>query len=145
MRQKFTLIFLLFISFNTWSQKKEKFSSLELKTFLKIYKHTLDLPFDAATALQKSAKLSAIPEKRLSEILKAKFAGNKVELSDEEIGEMNTIKKNMQTDKDLYDNELDKYILKQKMTPKKYHEIENLYHANNKFQEKINKLSNNKN
>ncbi|WP_310556139.1 hypothetical protein [Flavobacterium sp.] len=140
-----TLIFqtiILLFSLNTISQvkEKEKYSKAELKTFIKIYKHTLDFPFNTIVSMQQNALKIKISEQRLTEILQSQFAGNTIKLTDDESKEMGKLQKLMETDKEVYDKELEKYIISQKILPSKYKEIEKVYHKNNKFQKKVNKL-----
>jgi hypothetical protein len=124
------------------SKEKQKYSKEELEAFSKIYKHTLDFPFDQITSMQKNASKIKISEERLSEILQAQFAGNSPQLTKEEILEMEQLKKLMETDKQNYDKEIEQYIATQKITVSKYLEIKKLYNKDNKFQEKVNKMSN---
>ena len=136
--------FILFFTFSTilTAQVKEKYSKTELVTFLKIYKHTLDHPFDIALSMQKNATKIKLSEERLSEILQAQFAGNSIKLTDAENNEMSSLKKLMEIDEEKYNNELKKYIVDNKITYEKYKKIETLFNSNQKFQKKINKLYN---
>jgi light-regulated signal transduction histidine kinase (bacteriophytochrome) len=124
-------------------KEKEEYSKKELQTFLKIYKHTLDAPFDPVISMQKNTSKIKITEERLTQILQAQFAGNTVSLTDEEIIEMDKLKQMMELDKQAYNKALEEYIISQKMAPSKYEEIEKLYHSNTKFQKKVTKLYHN--
>lgn len=123
------------------AQVKEKYTKTELTTFLKIYKHTLDHPFDITSSMQKNAKSIKIPEERLGEILQAQFAGNSLKLTEAENKEMTTLKKLMEVDQESYNKALEKYILDNKMTNNKYKEIVAEYYSSQKFQKKVNKLN----
>jgi hypothetical protein len=122
-------------------KEKEKFTKIELQTFLKVYKYTLDNPFNPLISMQKNSSKIKISEERLTEIMQAQFAGNEISLSEEENYEMSKLKKILEKDKETYDMQLERYIKNQNMKPAKYKEIENLYHNNTKFQDKINALN----
>ena len=138
----FYLIFFFALSSLLTAQVKEKYSKTELITFLKIYKYSLDHPFDLADSMKKNATKIKISEKRLTEILQAQFAGNFVKLTDAENNEMTSLKKLMEIDEEKYKSELKKYIIDNHIAYEKYKEIESLFNSNQKFQKKINKLNN---
>ena len=143
-RTLFTILIIFITSYSLFSQtiEKEKYTKKEQFAFLKIYKHTLDNPFDITTSMQKNVPKIKIEEARFSEILQAQFAGNEPTLTAAENKEMATLKALMELDKKEYDRELKKYAIAQGISYEKYLVIEKLYHENKKFQKKIDKLSN---
>jgi hypothetical protein len=141
---KLALTFTIFIfncSLFSQTTQKEKYTKKEQYAFLKIYKHTLDYPFDIATSMQKHAPEIKIEELRFAEILQAQFAGNEPKLTPAENKEMAALKTLIAADKEDYDIELKKYAIAQGIAYEKYIAIEKLYHDNKKFQKKIDKLS----
>jgi hypothetical protein len=141
---KLAITFIFFISsYGTFSQtnEKEKYTKKEQFAFLKIYKHTLDNPFDITTSMQKNVPKIKIEEARFSEILQAQFAGNEPTLTAAENKEMAVLQNLMELDKKEYDSLLKKYAISQGISYEKYLAIEKLYHENKKFQKKIDKLS----
>jgi hypothetical protein len=145
MIKQFIYIMILLISSSSLmaqSKEKEKYTPTALKTFLKIYKHTLDVPFDPIISMKNNAPKIKISHERLSEILGSELEGSTPELSDQETKEMNKLKKMIEADKLIYDKKLDLYITSQKMTLAQYEEIKKQYHKDNKFQNKVNKLYN---
>jgi hypothetical protein len=138
--KKLLPLLFFFICASLLGQVKEKYSKKELQSFVKIYKHTLDAPFDIIKSMQKNAPKIAINEARFSEILQAQFAGNTPKLTEIENKEMAKLQHLMELDKQDYDAKLQQYILAQGMPYSKYKEIEKQYHQNPKFQKKINKM-----
>jgi hypothetical protein len=143
--QLLLISFLFFFSFDIVAQvktkEKEKYTQKEQKLFVKIYKHTLDFPFDIIASMQKNAPKINIKEERFSEILQAQFAGNEPNLSEPEIKEMTKLKALMESEKEEYDEEFKKYVTTQGLPFNKYQEMEKRYHDDTKFQSKVNKLS----
>ena len=138
----FHLIFFFTFSIFLSAQVKEKYSKTELITFLKIYKHSLDHPFDIAVSMKMNASKIKISEERLGEILQAQFAGKSIKLTDAENKEMLSLKKLMEVDEEKHKSDFKKYIVDNKIAYEKYVEMETLFHSSQKFQNKINKLNN---
>lgn len=143
-RKLFTILIIFISSYSLFSQtiEKEKYTKKEQFAFLKIYKRTLDNPFDITTSMQKNVPKIKIEEARFSEILQAQFAGNEPTLTAAESKEMAVLQSLMELDKKEYDSLLKKYAVSQGISYEKYLVIEKLYHENKKFQKKIDKLSN---
>lgn len=144
---KFALLLSVMVSSTSlYSQEKRttevKYSTEEIETFLKIYKHKLDHPFEIAISMENASKKSAISEERMSEILQAQFAGNEIKLSEKEKNELEKIKALMEIDKAIYDKSLNEYISENKMNPLRYQEIETTFHNNVAFQNKLTSLYN---
>lgn len=135
-------ILLLLVSFNLIAQTKvkEKFSNKEITSFLIIYKHTLDFPFDMVSAMKKSAKEIQITEERLSEILQNQFAGNTIQLSDMEIKEMQKLQSLMNIEKQKYEVDVNKFIAAHNLSQEKYILIKKQYDTNIKFQKRANQM-----
>ncbi|KOY85608.1 hypothetical protein AD998_05080 [bacterium 336/3] len=123
------------------TKEKEKYTKEELQSFIKIYKYTLDNPFEPLVSMQKNASKISITEARLTEIMQAQSMGYDPKLTEKENGEMSRLKKFIEEDKMVYDKKLEQYIISQKLPLEKYQEIKKLYHKDSKFQEKVNKLS----
>ncbi len=136
-----TLLLLFILSFHNslcqTTPKKQIYSKRELISFLKIYKHTLDNPFDPLVSLNNNYKKSKLTEERLTEIFQAEFAGNPVTLSESEKVELQKLKEMVEIDKKNYDNKLDNYISENNLTKKKYYEIKKKYHEDSSFQKKV--------
>lgn len=119
---------------------KDNFTKIELQTFLKVYKYTLDHPFDPLVSMKKNSSRIRLSEQRLTEIMQSQFAGNELKLSEGENYEMSKLQKLVEKDKELYDKQIERYIKNQNMKPARYKEIEALYQENTKFQSKVNAL-----
>jgi hypothetical protein len=126
---------------NTVTKEKEKYTKEELQTFIKIYKYTLDNPFEPLVSMQKNISKISITEARLTEIMQAQSTGYDPKLTEKETNEMTRMKKFIEEDKKNYDKKLEQYIVTQKITVEKYFEIKKQYHKDSKFQEKVNKLA----
>lgn len=137
----FYMLFFTILTSNAIAQVKEKYSQKELQTFLKVYKHSIDKPFDIVKSMQNNASKINIPEARFSEILQAQFAGNTPSLTDIETKEMSKLKMMMEEDELVYTENLKKYTIAQGLIYSKYKEIEKQYNSDLKFQRKINKLN----
>ena len=126
---------------NTVNKEKEKYTKEELQSFIKIYKYTLDNPFEPLISMQKNASKISISEARLTEIMQAQATGYDPKLTEQENADMIRLKKFIEEDKKVYDKKLEQYILNQKLSLEKYQEIKKQYHKDSKFQEKVNKLA----
>lgn len=119
-------------------------SSDEITTFMNIYEYKLNHSFDIATSLQKAAQQTTISEKRMSTILTAQFNGDEIQLTTAEKKEFEKIKRLMENEKMIHQVTLDSFITKNKMKPSRYEEIENYFHNNATFQNKVAQLYNQK-
>jgi len=138
----YSLVFLSYQSLfaqNT-NKEKEKYTKEELQSFIKIYKYTLDNPFEPMISMQRNASKINISEARLTEIMQAQATGYDAKLSEKENQEMTRLQKLIEEDKKVYDKKLEQYITTQKLPLEKYQEIKKCYHKDSKFQEKVNKL-----
>ncbi len=117
-------------------------SSDEITTFMNIYEYKLNHSFDIATSLQKAAQQTTISEERMATILTAQFNGDDIQLTTTEKKEFEKIKTLMENDKMINQVALDSFITKNKMKPSRYVEIENYFHNNDAFQNKVAQLYN---
>ncbi|WP_130735870.1 hypothetical protein [Flavobacterium sp. J27] len=125
-----------------FSQEKNHFSQEEIQTFIKIYKHQLDHPFDIATSMEKALEKTTLSKERMTVILQAQFAGNEIVLTDAEKKELETIKAFMEKDNALHKANLNALVNANNMKTSRYHEIENYFHNNTDFQNKVAQLYN---
>jgi len=137
----YTLIFFGLQMAHAQSKEKDKYTKEELQAFIKIYKYTLDNPFEPLVSMQKNASKVSITEARLTEIMQAQATGYDPKLTEKENAEMLRLKQLIEEDKKNYDKKLEQYIISQKLSVEKYQEIKKQYHKDSKFQEKVNKLA----
>ncbi len=141
--------FLVLISLFSFSQeirnkKEEKFSKMEMRSFLKIYKYKLDHPFEPLESAQKNASKIKIKQERLDEIFQSQFGNNNANVTKEEQKELDILKILIENDKKIFDENLESVIVENNLTLEKYKKIKFEYNNNDKFQRKVNKLSRNK-
>jgi len=119
-------------------------SSDEITTFMNIYEYKLNHSFDIATSLLNAAQQTTISEERMATLLTAQFNGEDMQLTTTEKKEFEKIKTLMEKDKMIHQVALDSFITKNKMKPSRYEEIENFFHKNATFQNKVAQLYNQK-
>ncbi|MBF02475.1 MAG: hypothetical protein CMP76_04180 [Flavobacterium sp.] len=119
-------------------------SSDEVTTFIKVYEYKLNHPFDIATSLQKAVQQTTLSEERMTTLLTAQFNGNDIQLTTTEKEEFEKIKAIMEKDRMINQVALDSFITKNKMKLSRYEEIENYFHNNDSFQNKVAQLYNQK-
>ncbi|MVO09418.1 hypothetical protein GOQ30_09630 [Flavobacterium sp. TP390] len=119
-------------------------SSDEITTFMNIYEYKLNHSFDIATSLLNAAQQTTISEERMATILTAQFNGDDMQLTTTEKEEFEKIKAIMEKDRMINQVALDSFITKNKMKLSRYEEIENYFHNNDSFQNKVAQLYNQK-
>lgn len=119
-------------------------SSDEVTTFIKVYEYKLNHSFDIATSLQKAVQQTTLSEERMTTLLTAQFNGNDIQLTTTEKEEFEKIKAIMEKDRMINQVALDSFITKNKMKLSRYEEIENYFHNNDSFQNKVAQLYNQK-
>jgi len=77
----------------------------------------------------------------MGEILQAQFAGTELQLSKEELKQLEQLKILMNKDKKRYDRKMVSFITANNMQPSRYQKMEKAYHSNPKFQAEVYKLS----
>ena len=142
------LLIVILCSSVLYAQEKSTLSSPissdEIKTFMNIYEYKLNHPFDIANSLQKATQQTTISEERMATLLTAQFNGDDTQLTTSEKKEFEKIKTLMENDKMIHQVALDSFVTKNKMKPSRYEEIENYFHNNATFQNKVTQLYNQK-
>lgn len=146
--KKVTLLLLLFTSIcfaqDVKKKKEEKFTKSEMLSFLKVYKYKLDHPFEPLESAQKNTSKIKISQERLNEIFQSQFGNNDAKVTKEEQKELDVLKTLVESDKKIFDDNLEMVVIENKLTVEKYKQIKFEYNNNDKFQKKVNKLSSNK-
>jgi outer membrane protein OmpA-like peptidoglycan-associated protein len=146
--KKVTLLLLLFscicLAQEVKKKKEEKFTKTEMLSFLKVYKYKLDHPFEPLESAQNNASKIKINQERLNEIFQSQFGNNDAKVTKEEQKELDVLKILVENDKKIFDENLQSVIIENNLTVEKYKKIKFEYNNNDKFQRKVNKLSNNK-
>jgi len=146
MKIKLLLPILLFLGafyLNAQKNLQDQYSKKELQSFSEIYKHQLDNPFDVAAVMKNAAKQLTISEKRMGEIMRAQFAGRKIDLNKEEKAELLKLKALMAVEKGKHEKRMAAFMASKKLKPSKFNEIRHSFHEDKTFQVSVIKQTKN--
>jgi len=138
-----SMALLLAHSFCLFGQENESQSNTEkeLQAFAKIQQYQLDHPFDLVNSMKRCVSALHISEKRMSAILQAQFAGKEIQVSEQERRQLDQLAALMRLDKEKYDQEMNRFMMANKMKPARYKQIKKKHQNSNAFQSKMSKLS----
>ncbi|GAB4126319.1 MAG: hypothetical protein OHK0045_18810 [Raineya sp.] len=119
---------------------QQNFSDKELLAFYRVYKYTLDKPFEPFSVMQKLLSQVNISEERMTEIIQAETLGKTIQLSEQEKKSMEELKKLMQKEKEKYDLQIDKMMQQEKLSAKRFEAIKIAYHQDASLRQKIDAL-----
>ncbi len=115
----------------------EKFTKEEKGKFSVVYEYTTENSFDAIKSGQKNLPASGLSEQKFGEILTAQFGGRKPTLTPTEQAAAINLNKLIEKDKQEYDKQVNKVVLAQNLTLKKYEQMKEEHLKNRFFQNEI--------